>query len=352
MGSVLPPTYTPGRAGVARDLPLLRTQGTARGRAPLCLMAPRTLRQASSSGATTPWSPHARSTVRTRAPLWRALASFTVIGLALLAALSLSPRLGFHVVRGPAQTEGAPAGTTAVRDEQGQRVPLGPQVLDGNGVRDASAELPQDGLGASVVSVAFDRAGAPQWRELVDRACTKATGGQRIAILLDGEATTPLGTYALIYYRHLVWLGATLTLPGLAGFGLAIGLAIDANALVFKRARRSTPPGGGGPGTGAGHGQPQGLVGQPGLQRDDPARGRTAVLLRDRTGEGLRRHAVHRRDGLDGLGPRGGPGADRLGGPPALRDRPIVRLGGAGRSRTWLSERGPFLMKRVGAWLA
>ena len=32
-------------------------------------------------------------------------------------------------------------------------------------------------------------------------------------------------------------LGSTLTLPGLAGFVLAIGLAIDANVLVFERAR-------------------------------------------------------------------------------------------------------------------
>ncbi len=32
-------------------------------------------------------------------------------------------------------------------------------------------------------------------------------------------------------------LGATLTLPGLAGFVLAIGMAIDANVLVFERAR-------------------------------------------------------------------------------------------------------------------
>ncbi len=38
-------------------------------------------------------------------------------------------------------------------------------------------------------------------------------------------------------YGLLVWLGATLTLPGLAGFVLAIGLAIDANVLVFERAR-------------------------------------------------------------------------------------------------------------------
>ena len=46
-----------------------------------------------------------------------------------------------------------------------------------------------------------------------------------------------LACYALISYAALVALGATLTLPGLAGFVLAIGMAIDANVLVFERAR-------------------------------------------------------------------------------------------------------------------
>ncbi|MGN0063674.1 MAG: protein translocase subunit SecD, partial [Nocardioides sp.] len=50
-------------------------------------------------------------------------------------------------------------------------------------------------------------------------------------------ATIALTTYALLSYAMLVALGATLTLPGLAGFVLAIGLAIDANVLVFERAR-------------------------------------------------------------------------------------------------------------------
>ncbi|RJQ77590.1 protein translocase subunit SecD [Pseudonocardiaceae bacterium YIM PH 21723] len=43
--------------------------------------------------------------------------------------------------------------------------------------------------------------------------------------------------YALISYACLVGLGATLTLPGLAGFVLAIGMAVDANVLIFERAR-------------------------------------------------------------------------------------------------------------------
>lgn len=50
-------------------------------------------------------------------------------------------------------------------------------------------------------------------------------------------ATFALATYAVISFAALSVLGATLTLPGLAGFVLAIGLAIDANVLIFERAR-------------------------------------------------------------------------------------------------------------------
>lgn len=50
-------------------------------------------------------------------------------------------------------------------------------------------------------------------------------------------ATLALACYALIAYASLVLIGATLTLPGLAGFVLAIGMAIDANVLIFERAR-------------------------------------------------------------------------------------------------------------------
>jgi SecD/SecF fusion protein len=55
--------------------------------------------------------------------------------------------------------------------------------------------------------------------------------------LLGVLATIALAGYSLISYAALVALGATLTLPGLAGFVLAIGMAIDANVLVFERAR-------------------------------------------------------------------------------------------------------------------
>ncbi|MFF6869657.1 protein translocase subunit SecD [Streptomyces sp. NPDC012450] len=71
---------------------------------------------------------------------------------------------------------------------------------------------------------------------LIGLACT---GLFVIAVyrLLGLLATVALLLYGLISYAAVVALGATLTLPGLAGFVLAIGIAVDANVLVFERAR-------------------------------------------------------------------------------------------------------------------
>ncbi|WP_410652549.1 protein translocase subunit SecD [Amycolatopsis sp. cmx-4-54] len=50
-------------------------------------------------------------------------------------------------------------------------------------------------------------------------------------------AVGALVAYAAVSYAALLAVGATLTLPGLAGFVLAIGMAVDATVLVFERAR-------------------------------------------------------------------------------------------------------------------
>lgn len=55
--------------------------------------------------------------------------------------------------------------------------------------------------------------------------------------LFGALAAAALAAYGVISYAALVALGVTLTLPGLAGFVLAIGMAVDANVLVFERAR-------------------------------------------------------------------------------------------------------------------
>ncbi|NMG06962.1 protein translocase subunit SecD [Brasilonema sp. UFV-L1] len=50
-------------------------------------------------------------------------------------------------------------------------------------------------------------------------------------------ADIALVIYALLTYATFVLLGVTLTLPGIAGFILSIGMAVDANVLIFERTR-------------------------------------------------------------------------------------------------------------------
>jgi len=50
-------------------------------------------------------------------------------------------------------------------------------------------------------------------------------------------AITALAFYVLFTLGGLASFGATLTLPGLAGFILSVGMAVDANVLIFERIR-------------------------------------------------------------------------------------------------------------------
>ncbi|HVR33471.1 MAG TPA: protein translocase subunit SecD [Acidimicrobiia bacterium] len=52
-----------------------------------------------------------------------------------------------------------------------------------------------------------------------------------------------LGVYGIVAYSVLALMGATLTLPGIAGFVLAIGMAVDANVLVYERAKEENAEG-------------------------------------------------------------------------------------------------------------
>lgn len=55
--------------------------------------------------------------------------------------------------------------------------------------------------------------------------------------LLGVLAATALAAYGAISFAVLLTLGVTLTLPGIAGFVLAVGMAVDANVLVFERVK-------------------------------------------------------------------------------------------------------------------
>jgi preprotein translocase subunit SecD len=48
-------------------------------------------------------------------------------------------------------------------------------------------------------------------------------------------ASIALGTYLLMSLAVLKLFGATLTLPGIAGFILTMGMAVDANVIIFER---------------------------------------------------------------------------------------------------------------------
>ncbi len=66
------------------------------------------------------------------------------------------------------------------------------------------------------------------------------TGYYRMAGLL---AVGALGLYVLFTLGGLAMLDATLTLPGLAGLVLSIGIAVDANVLIFERIREELAAG-------------------------------------------------------------------------------------------------------------
>ncbi|CAN5883297.1 protein translocase subunit SecD [soil metagenome] len=55
--------------------------------------------------------------------------------------------------------------------------------------------------------------------------------------VIGAAAAIALLLYGLISFAVLLAINATLTLPGIAGFVLAIGMAVDSNVLVFERIR-------------------------------------------------------------------------------------------------------------------
>lgn len=81
--------------------------------------------------------------------------------------------------------------------------------------------------------------------EAIDASVTAALIGGLLTIayviayyrLLGLLAAVALLAYGLISFAVLLALRATLTLPGIAGFVLAIGMAVDANVLVFERSK-------------------------------------------------------------------------------------------------------------------
>ncbi|GAA5037183.1 SecD/SecF fusion protein [Thermocatellispora tengchongensis] len=170
-------------------------------------------------------------------------------------------------------------------------------------------------------------------------------------------ATIALAAYGLISYAALLALGATLTLPGLAGFVLAIGMAVDANVLVFERAREEYARAPGRPLRSAldrGFAQAWSAIADSNITTllaagllfwlaSGPVRGfgvtlAIGVLASLVSAMLITRVLTHLVIG------RAGPGPSRL--------TRLSGLAAQGRVRTWLARREPRLMARGRRWLA
>ncbi|MGW7685600.1 protein translocase subunit SecD [Kribbella sp. NPDC054772] len=103
----------------------------------------------------------------------------------------------------------------------GGALPVPVQVID---QRTVGPSLGQDAIQASALAAIIGLALTALFIVVVYR-------------LVGLMAVLGLIGYAAMSYAALTAIGATLTLPGLAGFVLAIGMAVDANVLVFERAR-------------------------------------------------------------------------------------------------------------------
>ena len=99
----------------------------------------------------------------------------------------------------------------------------------------------------------------------------------------------------LILLAMLSYFGFVLTLPGIAGIVLTIGMAVDANVLIFERIREEAGGRQGRRGR-AERGIREGVSHDYRHEPYDHHRGRVPVLVREGAGTRLRRDAGHRPD--------------------------------------------------------
>lgn len=110
---------------------------------------------------------------------------------------------------------------------------------------DLAAQLQGGALPLPVEIVENRTVGATLGRDSIQSSVYAAIGGLILVLLfmaiyyrLPGLiADVALTIYALLTLATFALIGVTLTLPGIAGFILSIGMAVDANVLIFERTR-------------------------------------------------------------------------------------------------------------------
>ncbi len=170
--------------------------------------------------------------------------------------------------------------------------------------RNIAIQLKHGALPVALEVESISTVGATLGKESVDSSLRAGVVGLVLVVLfmlayyrLPGLlADLALGVRASCSLALLAQLGATLTLPGIAGFILSIGMAVDANVLIFERIKDELRAG-----------KRMRAAVRSGFQRAVAAildanltsliTGRGAVLLRDRPGAGLRGDARSRHFG-------------------------------------------------------
>lgn len=125
----------------------------------------------------------------------------------------------------------------------------GNAIITGNFTTQSANELAVQLRGGSLpvpVEIVENRTvGATLGRDSIQRSIYAGIGGLVLVLIfmavyyrLPGLiADVSLVIYAVLTVASFALLGVTLTLPGIAGFILSIGMAVDANVLIFERTR-------------------------------------------------------------------------------------------------------------------
>ena len=111
--------------------------------------------------------------------------------------------------------------------------------------QDLAVQLRGGSLPVPIEIVENRTVGATLGRDSIQRSIYAGIGGLSLVLIfmvVYYRLPGIIANIALIIYALLTWacfalLGVTLTLPGIAGFILSIGMAVDANVLIFERTR-------------------------------------------------------------------------------------------------------------------
>ncbi|AKG24785.1 protein translocase subunit SecD [Calothrix sp. 336/3] len=118
-------------------------------------------------------------------------------------------------------------------------------TFDSKSARELALQLQGGALPVPVQIVENRTIGASLGKDSIQSSIYAGVGGLTLVFIfmvwyyrLPGMiANIALIIYALLTMAAFALLGVTLTLPGIAGFILSIGMAVDANVLIFERTR-------------------------------------------------------------------------------------------------------------------